>query len=60
MHAKFSIRDEKCEKCPRFSKIVYDLSRMPILHIQLYILILSCSVCSETFELCKMSMFVIS
>ena len=38
------------KKCPRFSKKAYYLLRMPILHIQLYILILSCSLCSETFE----------
>ena len=60
MYAEFSIRDEKSEKCPRFSKKAYYLSQMPILHIKLYILILSCSLCSETFELFKMSMFVIS
>ena len=47
MYAKFSIRDEKSEKCPRFSKKVYYLSQMQILHniIKLYILILSCSLC---------------
>ena len=60
MYSKFSILDEKSEKCPRFSKNVYYLSRMLILHIQLYILILSCSLWSETFEICKMSMFVMS
>ena len=43
MYVKFSIRDEKSEKCPRFSKNVYYLSRMLILHIQLYNLILSCN-----------------
>ena len=33
---------------------------MPILHYKLYILILFGSLCSETFELFKMSMFIIS
>ena len=60
MYAKFSIRDKKSEKGLRFSKEVYYLSQMQILHIKLYILILPCSLCTETFELFKMSMFVIS
>ena len=57
MYAKFSIRDKKSEKCPRFSKNSYYLSQMRILHIQPYILIFSCSLCSEAFELCEMSMY---
>ena len=60
MYAKLSILHEKCEKCPRFSKKAYYSSQMSILHNKLYILILSCSLCSKTLELFEMSMFVIS
>ena len=60
MYAKFSTRDKKFEKYIHFFKKVYFSSRMPILHIQLYIPILSRSLCSATFKLCEMSMFVSS
>ena len=41
-------------------KKTYYLSRVPILHIQICILILCWSLFSKTFELCKMAMFVTS